>query len=129
MLGWETSANVILQGWEGLGPLRDLPTKLEHDEGLDPVSRSPQFTVRGIVPVAPIGVVTLTVSAPAVRVQVVFTVVDVDALTVHELPVPDTVTAVAPARFVPVSVSRIPAPCVTGFGVTELRVGPRTVNV
>jgi len=76
-----------------------------------------------------VGVVTLTVSAPAVSVQVAFTVVDVDALTVHELPVPDTVTAVAPVRFVPVRVSRIPVPCVTGLGLTELRVGPSTVNV
>jgi hypothetical protein len=79
--------------------------------------------------VVPIGVVTLTVSLPAVRVQVAFAVVDVDALTVQELPVPDTVTAVAPVRFVPVSVSRTPVPCVTGLGVTELRVGPSTVNV
>lgn len=77
----------------------------------------------------PIGVAALTVLAPAVRVQVAFTAVGADALTVHVLPVPDTVTAVAPARFVPVSVNKTPLPCVTGFGVTELRVGPCTVNV
>jgi hypothetical protein len=79
--------------------------------------------------VIPIGVVTVTVKEPTDRVQVAFTVVDVDALTVQVLLVPDTVTAAAPIRFVPVSVSRTPVPCVAGFGVTELRVGPSTVKV
>lgn len=72
---------------------------------------------------------TVTVSLPAVRVHVALTVVDVDALTVQELPAPDMVTPVAPARFVPVSVSRTPVPWVAGLGLTEVRVGPSTVNV
>ena len=75
------------------------------------------------MPVVPLGVVTLTVLVPAVNVQVVLTVVAVDPMTVQVFPVPDTVTAVAPARFVPLSVNRTPVPCVTGFGVIEASVG------
>ncbi len=74
--------------------------------------------------VVPIGVVTVIVVVPATRVQVALTVVDVDALTAHVSLVLPKVTAVAPARFVPASVSRTPVPCVTGFGLTELSVGP-----
>jgi hypothetical protein len=73
--------------------------------------------------------VTLTVFVPAVRVQVAATVVEVNAPTVQVLPVPDTVTAVAPSRFVPASVSTIPVPAGAGLGATEVRVGPSTVNV
>jgi len=73
--------------------------------------------------------VTLTVLTPAVSVHVALTVVEVELLTVQVLPVPDTVTAVAPDRFVPVRVSKTPVPCVTGFGATETSVGPSTVNV
>jgi len=60
---------------------------------------------------------------------VAVTVVEVDALTVQVLPLPDTVTAVAPSRFVPVRVSTIPLPAAAGLGATEVRVGPSTVNV
>lgn len=58
----------------------------------------------------PMGVVALTVLEPAVRVQVALTVVADDAVRVQVLPLLETVTAVAPARFVPVRVSAIPAP-------------------
>jgi hypothetical protein len=77
--------------------------------------------------VDPIGVVTLTFLVPAVRVQVALTVVEVDPVTVQLFLVPDTVTAVAPARFAPERVSTTPVPCVTGFGVIEASVGPCTV--
>lgn len=63
------------------------------------------------------------------RVQVAVTVVEVDALTVQVLPVPDMVTAEAPSRFVPVSVSTIPLPAAAGLGAIDARVGPSTVNV
>jgi hypothetical protein len=76
--------------------------------------------------VAPTGVVTVTVLAPAVRVQIAFTDVGVDALTVQVLPVPDTFTAVAPARPVPVRVSRTPVPL---LGPIEVSDGPCTVKV
>jgi len=63
----------------------------------------------------PPGVVTLTVLAPsvalAVMVKVVVTVVEVEvkAPAVTPLP-PDTVTAVAPVRFVPVKVTGTSVP-------------------
>ena len=66
-------------------------------------------TVR-VRPVAaePPGAVTFTVCAPSVAVgeiaQLAVTDVAVDAVGVHATPLAVTVTAVVPARFVPVSV-------------------------
>jgi hypothetical protein len=70
-------------------------------------------------------VVALTFLVPAVKVHVALTVVEVDPVTVQLFP--DTVTAVAPVRFVPVRVNNTPVPRVTGFGLTETSVGPCTV--
>jgi len=44
-------------------------------------------------------------------------------------PVPDTVTAVAPVRLVPVRVTGTLAPCVPIEGAIVVSVGPWTVNV
>lgn len=78
----------------------------------------------------PSGVVTLTLRFPVVlRLQVALTVVEVELATEHVLFAPETVTAVAPDRFVPVSVSAIAVPCVTGLGDTSVSVSPMTVKV
>src|SRR2546427_3335034 len=65
-------------------------------------------TVNVTVLLVPPGVVTLTVLAPsvavAVMVKVVVTVVEVEVKAPAVTPLPDTVTAVAPVRFVPVKV-------------------------
>lgn len=74
--------------------------------------------------VVPIGVVALTFLVPAVSVQVALTVLDVEPETTQLFPAPETVTPVAPARFVPLSASMTPVPCVAGFGATEANVGP-----
>lgn len=47
---------------------------------------------------------------PTTRVQVALTLVDDELLTVQESPVLPRVMPVAPARFVPVSVSETPVP-------------------
>lgn len=63
-----------------------------------------------IEPVVPIGVTTLTVVVPTTRVQVALTLVDVELLTAQESLRFPKVMPVAPARFVPVSVSETPVP-------------------
>src|SRR2546430_8490949 len=69
----------------------------------------PTFTVNVTVLLVPAGVVTLTVLAERVAVfeivKVVVTVVEVTVKAPTVIPVPDTFTAVAPVRFVPVKVT------------------------
>src|SRR5882672_2605585 len=85
-------------------------------------------TVNVTVLLVPPGVVTLTVLAPsvalAVMVKVVVTVVEVEvkAPAVTPLP-PDTVTAVAPVRFVPVKVTGTSVPRAPDVGAIEVSVG------
>ena len=84
--------------------------------------------------VVPIGVVTDTflavVAAVAAIVQFAVTVVDVGVPVIAQAtPGPDTLTAVAPVRFVPVSVTGTVVPISPDSGETSVRVGPRTVKV
>src|SRR2546423_5951414 len=85
-------------------------------------------TVNVTVLLVPPGVVTLTVLAPSAAVApiakfaltvVAFTTVTPPAVTA----VPDTVTAVAPVRFVPVSVTGSKGPGAPEEGVIEAKVG------
>jgi hypothetical protein len=93
------------------------------------------FTVNVLVSLIPLGVVTLTVrapvAAPAVIVQVAWTVVAVGVPVITQVtPVPLTVTAVAPVRLVPVRVTAGAVPCVPDVGAIEVSVGiVPTVNV
>ncbi len=84
-------------------------------------------TVNVTVLLVPPGVVTLTVLAPsaavAVMVKVVVTVVGVTVKAPAVTPVPDTVTAVAPVRFVPVKVTVPTVPCARDVGAIEVSVG------
>jgi hypothetical protein len=93
-------------------------------------------TVKVTGPMLPVGVVTETFLAPRVAVAEIVrfavTVVEFTAakpLTV--MPVPDTVTAVAPFRLVPVSVTGIlpMVPRAPEMGAIEVSVGGCTVNV
>lgn len=82
--------------------------------------------------VAPIGVVTLTFlavsAAPAVIAQLALMVVAVDVIPVHVTPAPDIVTADAPVRLVPISVTGTVVPRAPEVGAIEVSVGPCTVN-
>ena len=84
-------------------------------------------TVNVAVLLVPPGVVTVTVLAPsaavAVMVKVVATVVEVTVKAPAVTPVPDTVTAVAPVRFVPVKVTVPVVPCARDEGAIEVSVG------
>ena len=84
-------------------------------------------TVNVTVLLVPPGVVTLTVLAPsaavAAIVKVVVTVVEVTVKAPAVTPVPDTVTAVAPVRFVPVKVTATAAPWAPDVGAIEVSVG------
>src|SRR5256885_14260125 len=84
-------------------------------------------TVNVTVLLVPPGVVTLTVLAPsaavAVMVKVVVTVVGVTVKAPAVTPVPDTVTAVAPVRFVPVKVTVPVVPRARDEGAIEVSVG------
>jgi len=84
-------------------------------------------TVNVTVLLVPPGVVTLTVLAPsaavAAIVKVVVTVVAVTVKAPAVTPVPDTVTAVAPVRFVPVKVTVPVVPCARDEGAIEVSVG------
>ena len=88
-------------------------------------------TVNVTVLLVPPGVVTLTVLAPGVAVDVIVKVVVivvgvmVKAPTVT--PVPDTFTAVAPARFVPVRVTGTLVPRTPDVGAIEVSVGAGVV--
>ena len=85
------------------------------------------------VPVVPIGVVTLTVlvvrKAPFVMAQFAWTVVEVAVTPVHVTPLPDTVTAVAPLRLVPVRVTGTVVLCRPEAGLMDVSVAPCTVKV
>jgi len=84
-------------------------------------------TVNVTVLLVPAGVVTLTVLAPRVAlfaiVKVVVTVVEVTLKAPWVTPVPDTVTAVAPVRFVPVKVTETVMLGEPDTGVIEVSVG------
>ena len=84
-------------------------------------------TVIVTVLLVPPGVVTLTVLAPsaavAVMVKVVVTVVEVTVKAPAVTPVPDTFTAVAPVRFVPVSVTGTEVPRAPVVGAIAVSVG------
>jgi len=87
----------------------------------------PTFTVNVTVLLVPAGVVTLTVLAERVAVfeivKVVVTVVEVTVKAPTVIPVPDTFTAVAPVRFVPVKVTGTMVPRVPDVGAIEVIVG------
>jgi len=87
----------------------------------------PTFTVNVTVLLVPAGVVTLTVLAERVAVfaivKVVVTVVEVTVKAPTVIPVPDTFTAVAPVRFVPVKVTGTMVPRVPDAGAMESSVG------
>src|SRR5256886_2976208 len=87
----------------------------------------PTFTVNVTVLLGPAGVVTLTVLAERVAVfeivKVVVTVVEVTVKAPTVIPVPDTFTAVAPVRFVPVKVTETMVPRVPDVGAIEVSVG------
>jgi len=87
----------------------------------------PTFTVNVTVLLVPAGVVTLTVLAERVAVfvivKVVVTVVEVTVKAPTVTPVPDTFTAVAPVRFVPVKVTGTMVPRVPDVGAIESSVG------
>jgi hypothetical protein len=75
--------------------------------------------------------VTLLAFAPALAAIVKLAVSVVLLTTVRLLtvtPAPDTITAVAPDRFVPVSVTATAVPRKPLLGLTEVSVGPTTVN-
>ena len=84
-------------------------------------------TVNVTVLLVPAGVVTLTVLAERVAVfEIVKVVVTVVELTVNAptvIPVPDTFTAVAPVRFVPVKVTGTMVPRAPDVGAMEVSVG------
>jgi len=84
-------------------------------------------TVNVTVLLVPPGVVTLTVLAPsaavAVIVKVAVTVVALDVMPLTVTPVPDTLTAVAPVRFVPVSVTGTEVPRAPVVGTIAVSVG------
>jgi hypothetical protein len=92
-------------------------------------------TVNVTVLLVPLGVVvTLTVlvpsAAPAVIVK--FAVTELSFTTVTPLtvtPAPDTVTAVAPVKPVPVRVTGTTVPRAPEVGAIEVRAGPSNVNV
>ena len=88
-------------------------------------------TVNVTVLLVPPGVVTLTVLAPtaavAVMVKVVVTVVEVTVKAPAVTPVPDTVTAVAPVRFVPVKVTATAVPWAPDVGAIKVSVGGAAV--
>jgi hypothetical protein len=92
-------------------------------------------TVNATVLLVPPGlVVTLTVlapsAAPTVITQLALTVVEVEPLVMLQVtPVPDTVTAVAPVKPVPVRVTGTTAPRDPVVGAIEVRAGPWRVNV
>src|SRR6267143_334025 len=89
----------------------------------------PATTVNVTVLLVPPGVVTLTVLGPSAAVAPIakFALTTVGFTTVTPLavtPVPDTVTAVAPVRFVPVSITgRTKVPRAPNAGDIEVRVG------
>ena len=72
------------------------------------------------LPLVPPGVVTLTVLVPVAAVpaivQLAATELAVDEVTEQDTPVPDTVTADAFARFVPLSVTAIVVPSRSAAG-------------
>src|SRR2546430_13424096 len=88
-------------------------------------------TVNVTVLLVPPGVVTLTVLAPSaavgVMVKVVVTVVEVTVKAPAVTPVPDTITAGAPVRFVPVKVTATAAPLAPDVGAIEVSVGGAVV--
>jgi hypothetical protein len=90
-------------------------------------------TVNRSVLVTPFGVATLMLlavcAALLATVQFAVTVVADDPETVQVTPVPDTFTAVAPVKMVPVRVITKPLPPVAWeVGLIEPSVGPFTVN-
>jgi hypothetical protein len=95
------------------------------------------ITVNGTVPLVPLGVVIVTVStavdAMALIVKVTVTVVEfTTTMLLATTFTSDTVTAVAPVRFVPVRVADTIEPCTPWVGEIKVNVGvvgPVTVNV
>ena len=87
----------------------------------------PAVTVNVTVLLVPAGVVTLTVLAERVAVfeivKVVVTVVEVTVKAPTVIPVPDTFTADAPVRFVPVKVTETGVPRAPDEGALEVSVG------
>src|SRR5882762_2682980 len=87
----------------------------------------PWPTVNVTVLLVPPGVVTLTVLAPSVAVgvmvKVAVTVVAVAVMPLTVTPGPDTLTAVAPVRFVPVKVTGTAVPRAPDVGAIEVSVG------
>ena len=93
----------------------------------------PAFTVKFTVLLVPPGVVTLTVLVETVAVpeivKVAVTVVELTTVMLLTLmPVPDTVTADVPVRFVPLSVTGTTVPRCPVFGLIEIRVGTGTAG-
>jgi len=92
------------------------------------------WTVNVTVLVVPFGVTTETFLAvwlaPGPMVKVAVTVVEFTGVTFETvMPVPETFTAVAPVRLVPVSVTVNPAPPrVCALGLIDVNVAPWTVN-
>src|SRR5207237_2500069 len=84
-------------------------------------------TVNVTVLLVPPGVVTETVLAERVAaaaiVKVAVTVVALDVMPLTVTPVPDTLTAVAPVRFVPVSVTGTEVPRAPVVGTIAVSVG------
>ncbi len=83
--------------------------------------------------VVPIGVVAVTLLALRVALdeiaQLALTVVAVEVIPVQVTPPPEMVTAVAPAKFVPVRVTGTVVPWVPEVGLIEVSLGPWTVKV
>src|SRR2546430_4576501 len=93
----------------------------------------PAVTVNVTALLVPAGVVTLTVLAESVAVfeivKVVVAVVGVTTRAPTVTPVPDTFTAVAPVRLVPVKVTGTAMPRPPVLGAIEVRVGTGVVVV
>ncbi len=76
-----------------------------------------------VVSVPVVAAVNVNVPCGAVTVNVVVTVVEVTVTAPAVTPVPDTVTAVAPVRFVPVKVTATEVPWAPDAGAIEVSVG------
>jgi len=89
-------------------------------------------TVNVTLLLVPLGVVTVTFRAPraAVPPMAKLAVMEVELATVTPLtvtPVPDTLTALAPVRLVPVRVTGTVAPCMAAAGLIAVSVGAETI--
>jgi hypothetical protein len=94
-------------------------------------------TVKFTEPLVPFGVVTVTVLVPVAAVEAIVKVASTTVLLTAPMPLtviplPDTVTAYAPVRFVPLRatftiVGCVAVPCAPEFGLIEVSVGPAEV--